>query len=74
MLGLTVAERENERWVSEQLRRLPSLQRQRAKAGWDLVYKEAYEAEPDTNLKVNRARRAANTRLRFYVKKLRGKS
>tara|TARA_R110000851_G_scaffold304618_1_gene462490 strand:- start:297 stop:518 length:222 start_codon:yes stop_codon:yes gene_type:complete len=72
VLGVTGAERENQKWVSEQLRLLPSLQRQRAKAGWNLVYKETYEAEPDSNYKVNRARRAANTRLRLYVKKLRG--
>ena len=45
-------------------------ERKRAIEGYKKVFKAAYDAEPVEHKKSNAARRAANTRLREFVKKL----
>jgi hypothetical protein len=58
------------KWYAEQLSCLPYQLRQRAIDGYAQVWREAYDAEPAGHRKSNAARRAANTRLREYVKKI----
>ena len=57
-------------WIRQQLNQLPLEQRKTAQQGYQVTYKAAYEAEPVEHMKSNAARRAANTRLREYVKKV----
>lgn len=64
---MTKAERENNKWVDQQIQKLPFNLRVKARANWHLVYNEVFDNEQDPNYKTNRARRAANIRLRVYV-------
>jgi len=57
-------------WIKNQINRLPLRNRKTAQQGYQVTYKAAYEAEPVEHMKSNAARRAANTRLREYVKKV----
>ena len=57
-------------WIRQQLNQLPLEQRKTAQQGYQVTYKAAYEAESVEHMKSNAARRAANTRLREYVKKV----
>ena len=59
---------DDRRWIHQQLMRLPRpTQRQRASEGYSAIYRAHFEQEPEERFKVERARFAANTRLREYV-------
>ena len=57
-------------WIAEQLRLLPYSYRHKAAQGYSEAYADAYAAEPLEHKKDNRARFAANTRLRKFVQKI----
>ena len=57
----------NEKWVNEQIAKLPTRLQQQVRQRYAEVYKEAYDAEPVEHRKDGRARFAANTRLREFV-------
>jgi hypothetical protein len=57
-------------WIREQLERLPARLRVVAIEGYSDAYRTAYEDEPADHKKENRARLAANSRLRQYVDKI----
>ena len=57
-------------WVESQIALLPVSIRQKTLRSYRDVFKEAYDAEPIEHKKMNRARFAANTRLREYVEKV----
>ena len=59
-------------WIRQQLNSLPIIERKRAIEGYKQVFKEAYDAEPIDHMKSNAARRAANTRLREFIKRING--
>lgn len=56
-------------WLQQQLKRLPHRAREKAREGYEAVYKEAYDAETVHHKKENAARYEANCRLRVYVEK-----
>lgn len=58
---------DDEKWLKEQLKKLPKKHRDAAMHGYDKAYREAYANEPLERLKEGEARRVANTRLRKYV-------
>ena len=59
---------DDRRWIQQQLMSLPrTAQRQRASEGYSAVYRDNFEQEPEERFKVERARFAANSRLREYV-------
>ena len=59
---------DDRRWIQQQLMSLPRpVQRQRASDGYSAVYRDCFEQEPEERFKVERARFAANSRLREYV-------
>ena len=59
---------DDRRWIQQQLMSLPlAAQRQRASEGYSAVYRDCFEQEPEERFKVERARFAANSRLREYV-------
>lgn len=55
-------------WIGEQLQSLSMAAKQKAMQRYAAVYQEAFEAEPVSYRKENRARHEANTRLRLFVK------
>ena len=57
----------DQKWVDEQLAKLPFRLQQSVKQRYAEVYQQAYDAEPVEHKKEGAARRAANTRLREYV-------
>ena len=57
-------------WIAEQLAALPVNYRIRAAKGYSDAYAQAHDAEPLDHKKDNRARFAANTRLRKFVQKI----
>lgn len=58
------------KYVQSQLAKLPYSYRVRACDGYSSAWTEAYEAEPEMRHKENRARFAANTRLREFTEKV----
>ena len=59
---------DDRRWIQQQLMSLPRpAQRQRASEGYSAVYYAQFEQEQEERFKVERARFAANSRLREYV-------
>jgi hypothetical protein len=58
------------KWYREQLAMLPAAYRQRAMDGYSAVWLETYEANAGEIAQSNRARYAANSRLRKFVKKI----
>ena len=59
---------DDRRWIQRQLMSLPRTgQRQRASEGYSAVYRDNFEQEPEERFKIERARFAANSRLREYV-------
>ena len=59
---------DDRRWIQQQLMSLPRhAQRQRASDGYSAVYRDNFEQEPEERFKIERARFAANSRLREYV-------
>lgn len=70
--GLTLPDhhcRDDEKWLIEQMSKLPKRVRAKISALYSDVYVTAYNNEPINHKKENRARREANTRLREYVKR-----
>ena len=57
-------------WIREQLSKLPAAQRTQARDGYSAAYQVAHDAEPLEHKKDNRARFAANTRLRVFAQKI----
>ena len=57
-------------WVESQIALLPVSIRQKTLRAYNDVFKEAHDAEPIEHKKMNKARFAANTRLREYVEKI----
>lgn len=55
-------------WLTQQLLSLSPAVRQRAIQRYAAVYQEAFEDEPVSYRKENRARHEANTRLRLFVR------
>lgn len=59
---------DDRRWIQQQLMSLPRpAQRQRASDGYSAVYRDCFEQEQEECFKIERARFAANSRLREYV-------
>ena len=59
---------DDRRWIQQQIMSLPRpAQRQRASEGYSAVYRDHFENETEERFKVERARFAANSRLREYV-------
>ena len=59
---------DDRRWIQQQIMSLPwPAQRQRVSEGYSAVYREHFDNEPEERFKVERARFAANSRLREYV-------
>ena len=58
---------DDRRWLQQQLMRLPLHLRQKASEGYSKAWREAHDAEPQERFKAERARFAANSRLREYV-------
>lgn len=58
------------KWIEEQLKKLPPSALTTAIRGYEKVFSENYDSEPIEHKKMNKARCAANTRLREYVKKV----
>ena len=59
---------DDRRWIQQQIMSLPRpAQRQRASEGYSALYREHFESETEERFKVERARFAANSRLREYV-------
>ena len=59
---------DDRRWIQQQIMSLPwPAQRQRASDGYNAVYRKHFESETEERFKVERARFAANSRLREYV-------
>ena len=58
---------DDRRWITQQLQRLPAHLRKKAAHGYSAVYGEVYDAEPEERFRAERARFAANSRLREYV-------
>ena len=70
--GITLPDhycRDNEKWIIEQMSKLPTKVRAEISALYSDVYVSAYNNEPINHKKENKARREANTRLREYVKR-----
>lgn len=61
--------RDDEKWIIEQMSKLPTKVRAKISALYSDVYVTAYNNESINHKKENRARREANTRLREYVKR-----
>ena len=61
---------DDQKWIEEQLKKLPLFALRRAIDGYDKVFSESYDNEPIAYKKENKARRDANTRLREYVEKI----
>lgn len=57
-------------WILQQITRLPPQHRNKARDGYDTVWQEAWHAEPVSHKRENKARFAANTRLRKYVERV----
>lgn len=55
-------------WIQEQLQTLPTPIRPKAVARYAEVYQAAWEDEPVSFRKENKARHEANTRLRLFVR------
>ncbi|EAW1041845.1 hypothetical protein ZD92_21280 [Salmonella enterica subsp. enterica] len=55
-------------WIIQQLERLTPAVRQKAVLRYAAVYQEAFDTEPVSFRKENRARHEANTRLRLFVR------
>ncbi len=61
--------KDDEKWIAEQLSKLPKKIRTKISTSYSDVYINAYNNEPINHKKENRARREANSRLRVYVKR-----
>lgn len=57
-------------WIRAQLDSLPAASRERARVAYSVVFSEAHDSEPAAHKKENKARRAANIRLREFVSRV----
>lgn len=62
--------KDDQKWIEEQLKKLPPFALDTAIKGYEKVFAESYDNEPIAYKKENKARRDANTRLREYVEKI----
>ena len=62
--------KQDQKWFREQLAKIPAAYIQQAKDGYQSVWENAYNYESIEHKKQNSARRAANIRLREFVKKI----
>ena len=60
----------DQKWLEAQLNKLPPFALRRAIEGYEKVFAESYDSEPVEHKKMNKARYAANTRLRKYIEKI----
>lgn len=60
----------DKKWIEEHLKKLPPSALATAIRGYEKVFSESYDSEPVEHKKMNKARFAANTRLREYVGKI----
>lgn len=60
----------DKKWLEEQLKKLPPSALNSAINGYEKVFSESYDSESIVHKKENKARYAANTRLRKYVEKI----
>lgn len=70
--GITLPDhycRDDEKWIIEQMSKLPTRVRAKISAAYSVAYVTAYNDESINHKKENKARREANTRLRVYVKR-----
>ena len=58
---------QDKEWVSDKLNTLTPTMRTRAVIGYDSVFNETLANTPIEHQKLNRARYAANTRLRLFI-------
>lgn len=58
---------DDRRWIRDQLAKLEPKRRVKALKGYSEVYQFEYDKEPVSYKKENKARFAANTRLRSYI-------
>lgn len=61
---------QDEKWIKEMLLRLRPSIRAKVSVKYSEVYQEHFDDEPIPYKKINAGRKAANTRLRNFVKKL----
>ena len=59
-------------WIKDQLSRLPIELKRVAVNGYDTAWQQTWHAEPTPHMRENKARFAANTRLRKYVDRVTG--
>lgn len=64
--------RDDASWLLQQMMRLQPQYRIKARDGYDTVWQQAWHAEPVSHKRENKARFAANTRLRKYVERVTG--
>lgn len=63
--------KDDKKWFADQIGKLEDPKHKlRAADGYRKVYADAFAAEPVEHKKENKARFAANTRLRIFVKKI----
>lgn len=65
-----LAHKDDQKWVREQMAKVPFVRRAKAARGYDEVWQTAYYAEPKPHCKENAGRFAANCRLREYIAKV----
>ncbi len=61
--------KDDQRWLNEKLDYLDEDTRKKVCSSYSQVYRDAEHAEQNENKKSNRARFAANSRLRIFIKK-----
>ena len=59
-------------WIRDQLAELEPRRRMKALQGYSDVYRQEFDKEPAGHKKENKARFAANSRLRAYIKAVKG--
>lgn len=65
-----LAHKDDQKWVREQMAKVPFVRRAKAARGYDEVWQAAHDAEPKPHCKENAGRFAANCRLREYIAKV----
>ena len=70
MEGLVIPHPHDKRWYNEQLAKLSSAARDRARDGYRQIWLDVYYDNEGEIAQINRARHAANTRLRVFVDKI----
>lgn len=60
----------DQKWIQQQLNRLPMQYKQKARQGYEQAWQEAYDMEPVEHKKKGKARRDANLRLLRFVERV----